>query len=226
MTIDQARRLQWVARWHRRVALLVLLWLAWLAGSGILVNHANDWGLDRTELPGGIQSWVYGIAPAQPDHCSGLALPGTDCSGVFARLNLSAGAALLEMHQILLLDAAGELLERLPAGQLGLSRLDAGGVRGEAVLLKGPEGVVHSDHDFLDYYLVSGQPSQDSSATEWQSRSETQASISWERFILDLHAARFLGSFAKVFNDLMAGLILLLAVSGAWLYHIRKQNSG
>jgi uncharacterized iron-regulated membrane protein len=47
------------------------------------------------------------------------------------------------------------------------------------------------------------------------------AQITWERFFLDLHAARFLGSFSRVFNDLMAGLILLLALSGFWLHRMK-----
>lgn len=225
MTIDQARQLQWVARWHRRVALVVVLWMAWLAGTGFLVNHANDWGLDRAELPGSLQSWVYGVTPSQSNHCSGLSLPGADCSTVFARLDLTAGAALLDMHRILLLDGAGELLESLPVAQLGLSRLDAGRVRGEVILLLGPEGMVSSDHDFLDYRLAESD-AVDVGSAEWQVREQGIAGISWERFVLDLHAARFLGSLAKVFNDVMAGLILLLAVSGVWMFRARNRNNG
>ena len=50
MTIDQARRLQIIARWHRRIALLVMAWLGFLALTGLFINHASGWGLDRARL--------------------------------------------------------------------------------------------------------------------------------------------------------------------------------
>ena len=51
-------------------------------------------------------------------------------------------------------------------------------------------------------------------------------SISWERLLLDLHAARFLGPLARVFNDVAAAVILLLVVSGFWLYFVRRKYNG
>jgi hypothetical protein len=50
--------------------------------------------------------------------------------------------------------------------------------------------------------------------------------VSWERFLLDLHAARFLGPLAVWFNDLAAVLILVLAMSGAWLGRLKRRASG
>ena len=45
--------------------------------------------------------------------------------------------------------------------------------------------------------------------------------ITWERLLLDLHAARFLGPAARWFTDLMAALIVLLVGGGIWLYRLR-----
>ena len=129
MTIDQARRLKGLALWHRRVALVVCAWLLVLAGSGLLINHAHDWGLDRSGLAGPLQRVLYGIEPDDEDSCQGALTPEADCSG---------------------------------------------------------------------------------------------DSISWERFLLDLHAARFFGPLASVITDLMGGLVLLLALSGLWLWWLKR----
>jgi hypothetical protein len=61
MTIDGFKRLQFLARWHRRIALLVCIWLVALAATGLLINHANDWGLDRSPLSASLQKLVYGF---------------------------------------------------------------------------------------------------------------------------------------------------------------------
>ena len=58
MTIDEAKRLKTLTRWHRRLAVFVGLWLVVLAVTGTLINHAHDWGLDRVALPGSLQQMV------------------------------------------------------------------------------------------------------------------------------------------------------------------------
>ncbi len=61
-------------------------------------------------------------------------------------------------------------------------------------------------------------------AADWQERGVSTAIITWERLLLDLHAARFLGPAAKFVNDLLAALILLLALSGGWLYRSKRKG--
>lgn len=129
MTIDRARKLKGLALWHRRVALVVCVWLLVLAGSGLLINHSHDWGLDRSSLAVPLQRLLYGIEPDGEDSCHGAVALESDCAG---------------------------------------------------------------------------------------------DSISWERFLLDLHAARFLGGLASILTDLMGGLILLLALSGLWLWWLKR----
>ena len=52
MTINEARRLKAVARWHRRIALVVMAWLAFLALTGITVTEVKGFGRQKghTEL--------------------------------------------------------------------------------------------------------------------------------------------------------------------------------
>ena len=224
MTVNQARRLQAVARWHRRIALFVLLWLGLLAASGIFINHAHDWGLDRKSLWQPLQGWIYGVEPAPASLCDGIQLKEHECAGVFGRLELPRGALLLQPHSVQLVDAQGGVLEGLPVSQMGLVSLKAGKTVGGMVFLQGPDQVIVTDTDLLEFRRASTAELDSVQAYAWQKPVDAAVQISWERFFLDLHAARFLGSFSRIFNDLMAVMILLLVVSGFWLHRMKAKK--
>ena len=225
MTVDQARRLQSVARWHRSLALLVLLWLALLAASGIFINHANDWGLDRKALWQPLQELIYGIAAPDRYECDGIELPPRDCAEIFARIEMPGGALLLERQAVYLVDQGGTVLERLAVSQLGLVSLEAGKAVGDLVYLQGADQVIVTDSELLDSRPPSDGELESARAYPWRKSIDVAVQITWERFFLDLHAARFLGPFSRAFNDLMAGLILLLAISGFWLHKTKGRKS-
>ena len=223
MTLDRARRMQIVARWHRRLALLIMAWLVHLAATGFLINHAEDWGLDRAPLAGSLQRWVYGIEPGHDSHCEGVSAAGIDCSRVFSRFALPAGSLLISASSLWLLDDSGELLEQLPAAMTGLVKIESGLLDDESIYLAGEGRIVETGPDLLEFKTLTPEQAEALPGAGWQSADSTDVIISWERFLLDLHAARFLGPAAKVFNDLMAILILALAVSGAALSWLKRK---
>jgi hypothetical protein len=226
VTASQAQRRKVLARWHRLIALVVSLWLVALAASGILINHANDWGLDRKPLPGSMQRWVYGIEIHGEDFCETAAFIGADCIGVFARLKLPAGALLLSENSLFLLDDSGALLEKLSAGQLGLGGLQAAYREGSHVYLRDAQSIVLTDADLLAREVLDPEASGELDNRDWKTRDGASSTVTWERLILDFHAARFLGPLAKLLNDLLAGLILLLAASGLYLYRLKRNGNG
>jgi hypothetical protein len=226
MTIDQARWRKAVARWHRRFAVIVSLWLVFLAGSGIVINHAHDWGLDRKPLSAALQRWVYGIETTGEQYCETAQTRKLDCSGVFARLILPAGTLLLNEVSLLLLDESGQLIEKLGVNQLGLDRLQAGYIEGSRVYLRDEQKTIITDTELMGRQLLDPQAAAALNGRDWQVRTNHAGNISWERLVLDLHAARFLGPLAKSFNDLMAALILVLALSGLWLYRLKIRSNG
>lgn len=226
MTIDQAQWRKAVARWHRRFAVLVSLWLVLLAASGVLINHAHDWGLDRSPLSAPLQRWVYGIESSGQDFCKTAVTTGLDCAGVFARLPLPMGALLLSEVSLFLLDDSGQLVEKLGVNNLGLSRLQAGFREGPRIYLRDEQKTVFTDTELIEKEVLDAQAAEALNGRDWQVRAGTGEAITWERFLLDLHAARFLGPLAKSLNDLMAGLILVLAFSGIWLYRLKRKSNG
>lgn len=226
MTIDKALRRKAIARWHRRFAIFISLWLIALASSGLLINHAHDWGLDRQPLTGSLQHWVYGIEPHGSELCGPLTSEGIACDGVFASLQLPMGSLLLGARDLFLLDDAGQLIEKLSVSQFGLSSLQAGLRVGSEIYLRDTHKTIQINQDLMDSSSLDTEAIAALMGHDWQVAEGTQNAITWERFLLDLHAARFLGPLAKVFNDLMAALILVLALSGIWLYRIKPGSNG
>ena len=224
MTYDEARRRKTLARWHRRLALLVGLWLVLLALSGILINHAHDWGLDRGALPRPLLSLVYGIETDAPDYCHLAEAIGPACADVFAHLDLPAGQLLLAATGVFLLDSQGQVIETLAASHVGLSSLESGLRQGDQLFLSDGARIVHTDPDLVDFDVLDPAAAGALKGAPWQRRDPSTDSVSWERLLLDLHAARFLGPAARWFNDLMAGLILVLAASGAWLCRAKRRR--
>ena len=212
-----------LARWHRRLAFVVVAWLVWLAATGFVINHAPGWGLDRKPLSAGLQRLVYGIdAGAQP-FCETAPATGDGCVDVFAALEWAQGPLLLSPHTLYLLDRNGALLEQLPVAEAGLTTLEAGMNMGAEIYLRGGGGVVETGPDLFAFRTLGPAEAAALQGEPWQMASPAAEKVSWERFLLDLHAARFLGPLAVWFNDLAAGLILLLAVTGAWLGRVKRK---
>ena len=226
MTIDKARHRRVLARWHRRLAVAVAIWLLALAASGIVINHAHDWGLDKKPLSALLQLRVYGIEKTGEDFCERMPALGPDCTDAFARLPLPAGEILLTENSIYLVDDSGQLLEKLAVSHFGLGSLQA--VLGDDVqiFLRDSQKVVAIDPDLMDWVDLSLEAAGALSNRNWQERGNSVDAITWERFFLDLHAARFLGPLAKVFTDLMAALILVLVASGIWLSRLKRNGNG
>lgn len=222
MTVDKARRRKALARWHRNFAIFISVWLIVLASSGLVVNHAHDWGLDRQSLPGTLQRWVYGIETSTNEFCAPLMSEEVTCDKLFARLQLPIGALLLGAHDMFLLDDAGQIVEKMSVGQFGLRGLQAGLQVGSEIFLRDAHKTVQTNPDLIDSRTLDSEEAKALSGRDWQFADDSADAITWERFLLDLHAARFLGPLAKAFNDLMAALILVLAVSGIWLYRAKR----
>ena len=225
MTIDKAKRRKSVARWHRRFAIFISAWLVLLASSGLLINHANDWGLDSRPLASTLQRWVYGIDVQGADLCEPLTREGIACEQLFARLQLPVGVLLLGVRDLFLLDDSGQLVEKLSVRQFGLASLQAALREGSEIYLRGADKVVLTTPDLLEGQVLNSAAAAELSGRNWQVAETSPALITWERFLLDIHAARFLGPVASVFNDLMAVFILILAISGLWLYRAKGRNS-
>ena len=48
-------------------------------------------------------------------------------------------------------------------------------------------------------------------------------SLSWERVLLDLHSGRLFGRYGTWVMDIAAGLLLVLVMTGIWLWTQRRR---
>jgi hypothetical protein len=133
---------------------------------------------------------------------------------------------LVRRDSLFLVNDSGQLIEKLITSHRGLGSLQAGFREGSRVYLRDAPITVSTVTDLMDTVVLDRQAAEALNGRDWQVQGGARDSISWERFLLDLHAARFLSSFAKWFKDLMVGLILVLALSCVWLYRLKRNGNG
>ena len=125
----------------------------------------------------------------------------------------------------------GELIERLGPGALPGSPVRAIGSGAGGIVLRTPSGI------FASADAVSWRPGSersvrwsapaDLSISEQQAYEEALApGISLEQLLLDLHSGRFAGRYGPLVVDLLALLLAILSLTGAWLFLVPRMHRG
>jgi len=244
------RRRSALATWHRRLGLTAALFVLMLAITGLALNHTDSLGLDERYVGAGWLLRWYGIGA--PEHAESFRLDLSTVTRLGDRLYLGdraveqdvgalAGAVSTDGliivavdGDLLVLTAAGDRVERLgredgiPAGIRAMG-MDAGG----RVLVRTSEGAYRADPQFLAWY----GPEAGSSDIRWVEpasldpamlavlRSDYLSNIlTLERVLLDLHSGRIFGRYGPWLMDAAAVLLLVLAVTGVWLWSGLRSN--
>lgn len=244
---NRARNKRRSRPWHRVLGLLTALPLVWVVITGALLNHTVDWKLDRIQLNHPWLLRAYGMAPSgepagvtvgrheivawdgqiflneEPLEVSG-SLVGAVADG--------DGVAVVTSDAVLRLDESGhpvEVLDRVSLPAIPLTGVAAADGR---TLVRNAGGWHEVDPDWLEFSSVGELRVADQalSAVENQD-SRRRLRSAWSRgglpasrVLLDLHAGRFLGSFARYFYDFVALCTLWLCLTGLILF-FRKPRS-
>lgn len=235
--------------WHRYMGIGAVLFALIIAATGILLNHTEDFQFDSAHIKADwILDW-YGIdAPdkllsfkANDRHVTlmgeHLYLDRKEIEGAYRDL---VGAVYLnELYviavsdSILLLTPRGEIVERLrdedgvPAG---IRRI---GINGQGrVVTQSSIDHYQADDDFIRWRHWDPAPA----GAQWAQPSPLDARLKLslqqhfrgevlpvERVILDLHSGRFFGKAGPWIFDIAALLLILLALSGAWIWLKRRR---
>jgi hypothetical protein len=235
--------------WHRYMGVSAALFVLLISVTGLMLNHTEDLQLDSNHVKSDrILDW-YGIQapqtlrayPAGRQHITlmgeHLYLNRKEIDGEFRDL---VGAVFLNGlfviavgDSILLLTAHGETVEQLGSEDgipAGIRRI---GVDGKGKLVT---------QSSLDYYEA------DTDFIKWSHRQQAPADIQWsqsedldpvltrslqqhyrgevlplERLVLDLHSGRFFGPAGPWIFDIAALLLILLALSGTWIWLRRRR---
>jgi hypothetical protein len=235
--------------WHRYMGVSAAVFVLIIAVTGLLLNHTEDFQFDSEHIR---SDWVldwYGIkAPdTMQTFLAGdryvtlmgehLYLNRREIEGNYRQLvgavRFNDAFIVAMSHNILLLTLRGELIEQLqdkdgvPADikQIGI---DADG----AVMVRTSHGYYQPDADFIRWKKAD----KDFTGVHWatpnllEPRLKTALQHHYrgevlpvERVILDLHSGRFFGRLGPWLFDAAAVLLLLLSLSGGWIWLKRRR---
>ena len=237
-------------RWHRFIALPGALFLLFLAFTGSVINHADFFGLNARQIE---QPWLlswYGLK--EPSSLESFSVPGQILTRAGKRLYLDGhevartggnpvGAVAIggllvvaSSETLLLLTPSGELVERLQVAQIKSGKIVAiGQSRSGLVVLKIGSGMMQADRDLLNWQPLL----EDNNTVQWSVATPTPEAIgqlvnrnylgpglSLEQLLLDLHGGRFFGSAGMVVYDLLALVLVTLALTGLVLWQRGRRN--
>ena len=235
--------------WHRYMGISAALFTLVIAVTGVLLNHTEDFQFDSKHVR---SDWVldwYGIRAPQelrsfPVSDRYITLMGEhlylnrrEIKGDYRQLT---GAILKNdmfviavSDSILLLTLRGERIDRLqrsdgiPAGIIQIGT-DTGG----AVVVRTSLDHYQPDTDFLHWSRRDNNPASVRWATPGPLDPRLKSALQnhfreevlpVERVILDLHSGRFFGQLGPWVFDAAALLLILLSLSGTWIWLKRRR---
>lgn len=222
-------------RWHRRLGVASALLMILAAVTGFALNHTDDLHLGSHFPQNSALLWPY-QAVLTPTYRiatdSGLlsAFDGrlylddtvlVECDSLQAFAATDAGFVVSCQEQWHLFDETWQLLESLEPALMGLNGSERLGVAGRQLLVD-DEGT-WLQIDTATFEVLGPVPGDDAVVAErmaeWQN-----TSISWQRLMQDLHSGRWFGGWGVWVMDIAAVILLLLAVSGLWMWWGKRRR--
>jgi uncharacterized iron-regulated membrane protein len=228
-----------VRRLHAKLGVAAMLYLVFLVFSGWALNHAADLKLDQIEIGSPWLMRWYGISNATPE--TGFLTDNTHLAWVGNKWAVSkqvmtqqdeqplgavetAGVLYIATPRSLsLLQADGQLLDKLDSASLPATPITALGKVGQQIVIKTPYGIFVTE-DGLNWekrgatnvlWSVS-QTLPDSVKQRLQH--DLAPSLSVQRILQDIHSGRILGQYGPVFVDLVGLALLTVGLSGLWMF--------
>lgn len=239
--VDRRRLLYSSYVWHRYIGLSVCIFVLWLAVTGLALNHNDQLDLDHRNIPASWASGVYGVEVETPRAWpvgvqwlfasdEFIYFQGDQTSlanqlvGAVAQNDLVIAAS---GSEVFLFTSEGELVERLNSGFA--QPISAIGTSSNSVVLNTSAGPITGTDDFLSWVKLPHNANvnwaETAIAPSNQLASLPQSNgISWERFLLDIHAGRILGPARLIIADIAALGMILLALTGFYTWFTRYRR--
>lgn len=230
-----------LVRWHRRLGLVAAFFVLVLAVTGFLLNHSHDLGLDRVPLENRLLRQFYGVKPEAAEaglrhvldsgavlHATGgrLRLDDRDlgvCPQLVGIVTEKDQLLAVCSNRLWLLTPQGEVIDQADSVRGVPEGLSAVGQGPGQVLLR--QGSQRFSVDLGDLSLKPAPATADSGLSWTEATPATAApELNWERVLQDVHSGRLLGRWGVWLVDLMAGLFVLLAVSGLFMSRRRRRH--
>lgn len=231
--------------WHRRIGLTALALVIIIAITGIMLNHTEQFQLNKTYVDSALVLDWYGLEPeGEPQN---YAATGHNISqwqqAVFfdnkvitsseqSLHGVIAGNQFIALafdNELLLLSDQGEVVEHIPVSFGKIQRL--GKKDNRAVIKTSKQQYYQADANVIDWNTISNKGiawSEAVAITSTQREALLRAyrgnGLSLERVILDLHSGRIFGHYGVYLMDAAALALLWLSLSGLWVWWRRQQK--
>jgi len=234
--------------WHRRLGIFAAFFLIFLSISGIALNHTNFLSLSHQSIS---TPWIlshYGIkAPTdirfyqEKNWLVTNQLVWLHDLLVFESDDTVVSVAkyqsyiLLATHsQLILFTQTGEIVDKLDSSSDLPFAISALSVSDSHIVLNTADGYYQSDSDLMSWQKIQPiiEPAWATNVASTQAelvlaqRQFQSQFLNWEKVILDAHSGRLFGGFGVWFMDIVAFILILLSMSGIyiWLRHSKSKR--
>lgn len=236
-------------RWHRRIGVGVCVFIVWLVTSGWLLNHSATLQLAQHEtraLP--LLNW-YGLKAEPPTQAWNsahhwlvtdsehlvldgrlLAQPPLQPNGFIEANDLLfiAGRNASGASQLRILSAQGDSVDTLEGSLLPVPTIDHLGSGCAGVVIEhGEQRYTSADGTDWTACATAFNASIAAPISNAQLASVEpllRPGITYERLLLDFHSGRILGHWGPYLIDAIGGGLMLLALSGLWLFTSQRRQ--
>lgn len=235
--------------WHRRIGMISFLMVIWLAFSGVLINHSDQFGLNEKYFSSQLMNKWYGIQAQKPEafrfgenfiYCSENNLYVNEsiiaeCGSQLSQAMFYQGSVVLLAKQaIYILSEDGELLDIFPFSLMNKFPQSMAVNDGRLIV----EGFAQDQRlqqwfvnlESLELEEVSGLDMNDKGEAlathdlpEHLIASLPTQGVKIERILLDAHSGRLFGKFGVLIVDAFALVFVFLSLSGFYLFLKQKR---
>ena len=218
---SSARWRRWLRRAHRWAGTSLVVFVVFLAATGIVLNHAVDFGLDRKYVR---SPWLL--------DAYGMNAPGSYAGKVALESFVVVG----DGRRVHVLLASGELVESIDLGAVLPGDIERVGRAADLAVLQSSGRLFRSDAEVASFQAwtdgaaadIDWSPEVDRTAAglealqqEWRGQGVTV-----ERVLLDLHSGRILAAPGRLLLDIVAIGMILLGISGLFMTRARRRTGG
>jgi hypothetical protein len=231
-------------RWHRRLGIVVAIFLLVLAVTGILLNHEPALNLNKVEVRSDWLMSLYGMEGVAHQtngydlkdrwlvsHNGNLYLGakeiGTTADQLVGAVTIGEIIVISDERQVYLYTTTGELIERYAPENLTPPFVGLGVIE-QTPILQTTEGLFATDADIVEWRRLQADEKADAIWSNTQPLPDAERALLNDkirggglplyRILLDVHSGRILSDVGRYVMDGAAVLLIILSITGLWIW--------
>lgn len=240
-------------KWHRKLGVFAAFFIVFLSVTGVALNHTDGLSLAHQPIKSTLLLDYYGISVPHDVRfyqqktiqvvnnsvwLEGHLLFESDAKIVsvgqlFLKHNQQKVFVIATRQSILLYNLNGELVDMLGTESGVPEMIKAMSIHNGQVIVDSANGYYQTDGDFFDWQVIQPINTPKWLQSELASDDKIQQAelayraqfLTLERIIIDSHSGRILGDIGVFFMDFIALLLILLSISGLYIWVKYTKNT-